>query len=107
MNTEHRENFWNSPDSHRGFTLMASDTPAHETFKGAGNISVSLSGTDEAALSGYWNKLKEGATIRGLTTAASLWAVAAIGIMGIAVVVVSFTSAWRAAPDRASRGSRR
>jgi len=46
-----------------GFTLMASDTPAHMEFKGGGNISVSLSGTDEAALSGYWNKLKEGASI--------------------------------------------
>jgi PhnB protein len=46
-----------------GFTLMASDTPAHMEFKGAGNISVSLSGTDEAALSGYWNKLNEGAAV--------------------------------------------
>ena len=46
-----------------GFTLMASDTPAHMEFKGGGNISVSLSGTDEAALSSYWNKLKEGASI--------------------------------------------
>jgi len=46
-----------------GFTLMASDTPAHMEFKGAGNISVSLSGTDEAALAGYWNKLKDGASI--------------------------------------------
>ena len=46
-----------------GFTLMASDTPAHLVFKGAGNISVSLSGSDEAALSGYWKKLSDGATI--------------------------------------------
>lgn len=46
-----------------GFTLMASDTPAHMEFKSAGNISVSLSGTDEAALTGYWNKLSDGATI--------------------------------------------
>lgn len=46
-----------------GFTLMASDTPAHMEHKGAGNISVSLSGTDEAALSGYWNGLKDGASI--------------------------------------------
>ena len=47
-----------------GFTLMAADTPAHEEFKGAGNISISLSGDDEAALSGYWNKLKEDGTIQ-------------------------------------------
>ena len=46
-----------------GFTLMASDTPAHMDFKGAGNISVSLSGTDEAALTGYWNKLSAAASI--------------------------------------------
>ncbi len=46
-----------------GFTLMASDTPAHMEFKGGGNISVSLSGTDEAALSGYWTKLSDGASI--------------------------------------------
>jgi PhnB protein len=46
-----------------GFTLMASDTPAHMDFKGAGNISVSLSGTDEAALKGYWNKLTAAASI--------------------------------------------
>jgi PhnB protein len=46
-----------------GFTLMASDTPANMEFKGAGNISVSLSGTDEAALTGYWDKLKDGASV--------------------------------------------
>ena len=46
-----------------GFTLMASDTPAHMQARPAGNIGISLSGTDEAALSGYWNKLAEGATI--------------------------------------------
>ena len=46
-----------------GRNLMASDTPAHMEFKGAGNISVSLSGTDEAALSGYWTRLKDGAEI--------------------------------------------
>ena len=46
-----------------GFTLMASDTPAHLEFKGAGNIGISLSGTDEAALTGYWNKLADGATV--------------------------------------------
>jgi PhnB protein len=46
-----------------GFTLMASDTPAHMEHKAAGNISVSLSGTDEAALSGYWTRLMDGASI--------------------------------------------
>lgn len=46
-----------------GFTLMASDTPAHMEFKGSGNISISLSGTDEAALTGYWNALSDGAKI--------------------------------------------
>lgn len=46
-----------------GFKLMGSDTPARMDFKPAGNITVSLSGDDEAELTGYWNKLKDGAQI--------------------------------------------
>ena len=46
-----------------GFTLMGADTPPDMDYKGAGNITVSLSGDDEAALAGYWNKLKDGADI--------------------------------------------
>ena len=50
-------------DSPNGFKLMGSDTPPDMEYKGAGNITVSLSGDDEAALSGYWIRLADGATI--------------------------------------------
>ena len=46
-----------------GFKLMGADTPPDMEYKGAGNITVSLSGDDEAALSGYWKKLSEGANV--------------------------------------------
>jgi len=46
-----------------GITIMASDTPAHMEYKPGNNISVSLSGNDEAELRGYWDKLSEGAQI--------------------------------------------
>ncbi len=45
-----------------GFTLMGSDTPAR-MGEPSPNGSVSLSGDDEAALKGYWDKLSKGATI--------------------------------------------
>jgi PhnB protein len=47
-----------------GILLMASDTPHHmgEVKEGA-RISVSLSGDNEAELSGYWKKLSEGGTV--------------------------------------------
>ena len=40
-----------------GITLMAADTPPHETYKPGENISISLSGTDGDELRGYWEKL--------------------------------------------------
>ena len=46
-----------------GFTLMAADVPAHMDFTEGSAISISLSGDDEAELTGYWQKLSEGATI--------------------------------------------
>ena len=42
---------------------MGSDTPAHMDYKPGSNHSISLSGDDEAPLTGYWNKLSDGATI--------------------------------------------
>jgi PhnB protein len=42
-----------------GFTLMASDTPPGMPFQPGTNISVSLSGDDEAELRGYFDKLAE------------------------------------------------
>ncbi len=46
-----------------GFKLMGSDTPARMTYNPAGNITISLSGDDEAELRGYWDKLAQGAEI--------------------------------------------
>jgi PhnB protein len=47
-----------------GFNLMGSDTPANMNFSTTGgNMSVSLSGDDEAELNGYWNGLAAGANI--------------------------------------------
>ncbi|WP_148573603.1 VOC family protein [Nocardioides caldifontis] len=45
-----------------GFVLMASDTPGDAPSQGTA-ISVSLSGTDEAELTGYWEKLSSGGTV--------------------------------------------
>lgn len=46
-----------------GMTLMASDSPKGWEFKPGTNISISLSGSDEAELKGYWDKLADGATV--------------------------------------------
>jgi PhnB protein len=46
-----------------GMTIMASDTPAHMEYKPGTNISISLSGDNEAELQGYWDKLIQGAKI--------------------------------------------
>jgi PhnB protein len=40
-----------------GFTLMASDMPPGMEFQAGNNISISLSGDDEADLRDYWEKL--------------------------------------------------
>jgi PhnB protein len=40
-----------------GFTLMANDTPPGMKLETGNNISVSLSGDDDAELRGYWEKL--------------------------------------------------
>ncbi len=46
-----------------GFVIMVSDTPpGHETTHGE-DVSISLSGRAGDALRGYWEKLKDGATI--------------------------------------------
>ncbi|MFF5477817.1 VOC family protein [Streptomyces sp. NPDC012935] len=45
-----------------GFTLMGADTPMDDHRPG-NNISVSLSGDDDAELRGYWEKLSADATV--------------------------------------------
>jgi PhnB protein len=43
-------------------TLMGADTPNAMPYDAGGNISISLSGEDEAELRGYWEKLQDGGT---------------------------------------------
>jgi len=57
-------------DTPDGFILMASDTPPGMTFTPGNNISISLSGDDEAKLRGYWEKLSaDGTTMMPLEKA--------------------------------------
>lgn len=49
--------------SPNGLVLMGADTPNHMAYNPGDNISVSLSGEDEAELRGYWEKLSDGANI--------------------------------------------
>jgi len=44
-------------------TLMASDTPARMEYRPGNNISLSLSGENEAELTAYFQKLSAGGTI--------------------------------------------
>ena len=46
-----------------GLTLMASDTPSSVDHKPGNTMTVSLSGDEERALKGYWDKLKDGGSI--------------------------------------------
>lgn len=55
-----------------GITLMAADTPNHMEYREAAGFSVSLSGDDEAALRGYFDKLAEGGTV-GMPLNAAPW----------------------------------
>ena len=50
-------------ETDRGFTLMASDTPAEMPYNPGSNISISLSGDDADDLRGYWEKLSDGGTV--------------------------------------------
>jgi PhnB protein len=46
-----------------GVVFMAADTPSHMEYSPGSNFSMSLSGEDEARLSGYFNKLADGGTV--------------------------------------------
>jgi PhnB protein len=46
-----------------GFTLMGSDSPPGMELTAGNNISISLSGDDDAQLRGYWDKLVDGGTV--------------------------------------------
>jgi PhnB protein len=46
-----------------GFSLMASDTPKNMELPTSSSVTVSLSGEDEAELTGYWEKLVKGGSV--------------------------------------------
>jgi len=50
-------------ESEGGLVLMAADTPAGMEFTPGRNGSLSLSGDNEAALSGFYERLAEGGTV--------------------------------------------
>ena len=50
-------------ETENGMTLMASDTPSRMEYRPGTNFSISLSGDNEAELSGYYNKLSEGGLV--------------------------------------------
>jgi PhnB protein len=47
-----------------GITFMAADTPNDMTYRPGTNMSMALSGDNEAELTGYFEKLSAGGTIR-------------------------------------------
>ncbi len=50
-------------ETDHGFTLMGADTPPGMEHTPGNNMSVSLSGDDDAELRGYWDKLSEGGMV--------------------------------------------
>ena len=50
-------------DSPNGMTLMGADTPTGVDYRKPAGISVSVSGDDQSALQGYWDKLADGGTV--------------------------------------------
>lgn len=50
-------------DGENGLSLMGADTPSTMEYDSGTNISISLSGEDEEALSRYYNKLVAGGTV--------------------------------------------
>ena len=50
-------------ETDNGITLMASDTPNRMEYRPGTNMSISLSGDNEAELKGYYEKLSDGGTV--------------------------------------------
>src|SRR5512144_2630220 len=50
-------------EADNGIVFMASDTPARMEYKPGNNISMSLSGENEAELTGYFEKLSAGGMV--------------------------------------------
>jgi PhnB protein len=55
-----------------GFTLMAADTPPGMTVTNGDNISISLSGDDDAELRGYWDQLSSSGNV-GMALEKQMW----------------------------------
>ena len=55
-----------------GFTLMAADTPPGMQVTNGDNISVSLSGDDDAEFRGYWDKLSSSGNV-GMALEKQMW----------------------------------
>lgn len=51
-------------EADNGITFMAADTPNRMEYRGGTHMSMSLSGDNDAELSGYFEKLSDGGTIR-------------------------------------------
>ena len=58
-------------EADNGITFMASDTPAEYEYKPGANVSISLSGDNEAELTDYFNKLSDGGAVTQPLTKAS------------------------------------
>jgi PhnB protein len=56
-----------------GFTLMASDVPSGMPYAVGSNISISLSGDNDAELTGYWDKLADGAIATAMPLGMAPW----------------------------------
>lgn len=50
-------------DGDDGLVLMASDTPNGMDLPSDSNVSLSLSGSDDAKLRGYWERLSDGGVV--------------------------------------------
>jgi PhnB protein len=50
-------------EADNGITFMASDTPSRMEYRAGTNMSMSLSGDNEAELKGYFEKLAAGGTV--------------------------------------------
>ena len=50
-------------EADNGISFMASDTPGHVEYRPGTNISMSLTGDNEAELTGYFEKLSAGGTV--------------------------------------------
>jgi PhnB protein len=55
-----------------GMTLMASDTPQRMEYRPGSNFSLSLSGSNRAELTGYFEKLSDGGTLT-MPLAPAIW----------------------------------